>query len=349
MMSYRVFLITLVLFVLLAFGNLIRLTGNLRSDAATAIEDQEFDFGEARVGRSVSHTFTVHNNDAHPIIITGITTSCSCTTAGANIFEIPARSSIQVPVVVLPATQSEDFRSNVALFRRDITRPIILRLKGSVIAAAPSTLDFGEVVFGRGSQLSYIVKPVAGSGNKVVSAKYDRAMFNVQWQPSSSNSAYTEVKVCLLPIVPPGPFRAAITLVTDSANESNCTTFAVGTVLDPVEFSPAQSAIDEVDGVHKWHTVKLVAPDGRSFTVTSIVSQPAGLIEVYGLPSEHQLPAEESLGGTKGSQTTVAISFRIKQHLTAEWTLFSIIGNVESDGLPYRTRCEVAVHARPAS
>ena len=93
----------------------------------------EFDFGTIlEANGKVSHTFIIKNIGAAPLIITRVSTPCSCTTPEHTREPIAPGKEGKVVVTYNPAGRPGPFYKNIAVYSNGKDGGFTLRIKGEV-------------------------------------------------------------------------------------------------------------------------------------------------------------------------------------------------------------------------
>nr|WP_314648797.1 DUF1573 domain-containing protein [uncultured Porphyromonas sp.] len=98
-----------------------------------ALQDEEFDFGTIQEANGkVSHTFIIKNIGDAPLIITRVSTPCSCTTPEHTREPIAPGKEGKVVVTYNPAGRPGPFYKNIAVYSNGKDGGFTLRIKGEV-------------------------------------------------------------------------------------------------------------------------------------------------------------------------------------------------------------------------
>ncbi len=94
----------------------------------------EHDFGTiGEKGGEVSHTYPLTNTGKAPLVITGVETSCGCTTAKYDKKPIPPGATSQIVVTYNPKRQGGVFYKAIQVFSNDPQNRKIIVAKGEVV------------------------------------------------------------------------------------------------------------------------------------------------------------------------------------------------------------------------
>ena len=95
---------------------------------------EAYDFGQIPQGQPASYKFEFTNNGENPLTISQVKPSCGCTAANYTKEQIPAGGSGFVEATY-NAAQPGVFNKTVTVRFGDEFKPVMLRLKGEVVAA----------------------------------------------------------------------------------------------------------------------------------------------------------------------------------------------------------------------
>ena len=148
---------------------------------------QSFDFGTARQGGVLQHTFQVANTGAAPITVSRVQTTCGCTAAtvkkGA---EIAPGGTLDVPVDLNLRGKKGAVESKVIVNYAGDAMPDELVLRGKVSEEYPDVVDFPKIK--RGEQPEQIVTLATYPGQPPVAVQeisFDAAKFDITSRPGA--------------------------------------------------------------------------------------------------------------------------------------------------------------------
>lgn len=110
------------------------------------VADPVFDFGESKDKKVIQHIFILENVGDEPLVISDVSTSCGCTTAGEFQSEIPAGGKTELPVTFDPTSFGGDIHKLVIVRSNDPEKPeTYLRIQGHIwqpVALTPDVMTF---------------------------------------------------------------------------------------------------------------------------------------------------------------------------------------------------------------
>ena len=110
------------------------------------VENPVFDFGQAKDKKIIKHTFILKNVGDEPLIISDVSTSCGCTTAGDFEAEVPAGGKTELPVTFDPSSFGGEIHKLVIVKSNDPERPeTYLRIQGHIwepVELDPTLMSF---------------------------------------------------------------------------------------------------------------------------------------------------------------------------------------------------------------
>ncbi|MBM3290295.1 MAG: DUF1573 domain-containing protein, partial [Candidatus Hydrogenedentes bacterium] len=152
---------------------------------------QTFDFGEARQGSVVHHTFRVANAGPQPMTVSKVQTSCGCTVATVKAGAvIGPGESLDVPVDLSLQGKKNPIESSVVVNYADGAVPDQLVLKGKVGEEYPGTVAFPDIK--RGDRPEQVVTLSTYPGQPALEIKEivnDAAKFDVTSRPGTKDGA----------------------------------------------------------------------------------------------------------------------------------------------------------------
>lgn len=110
------------------------------------VENPVFDFGQAKDKKMIQHTFILKNVGDAPLIISDVSTSCGCTTAGDFESEVAAGGKTELPVTFDPSSFGGEIHKLVIVKSNDPERPeTYLRIQGHIwepVEIDPTLISF---------------------------------------------------------------------------------------------------------------------------------------------------------------------------------------------------------------
>ena len=120
-----------------------------RTPPVISSPEPEFDFGEARSGRIITHTFVLENKGGGILEIGTVRTSCGCTASDVASREIVAGESTTLTVELDLKGRTGPQTQRITVHSNDRTQPqYTLTLKGNAVASvdiSPRTLNFQQI------------------------------------------------------------------------------------------------------------------------------------------------------------------------------------------------------------
>ncbi len=207
------------------------------------VSDPLYDFGSALEGTMVTHTFTIKNNGQGYLDISGVKTSCGCTTGQPSKMHVAPGDTSDIAVSFDTHFQKGHQVRTITAFTNDPDNPqVAMTMQGIVkkqVEAVPGEVSFGTVKRGtedteellvndlNPGRGAFSVGPVSNSNSaiKVVQEK----------RPDGKPGAL--LKVSLLKTMPVGPFDDTIKITT---NRVPLQVDVFGTVTGDLNIDPAQ-------------------------------------------------------------------------------------------------------------
>lgn len=95
-----------------------------------------FDFGDITVDTILSHSFVLTNDGTAPLVITGVYSSCGCTTAAHPREPVMPGDTARIVVTFNPAGRSAGYFTKLVRIRSNAaTKPHRLYIKGKITRA----------------------------------------------------------------------------------------------------------------------------------------------------------------------------------------------------------------------
>jgi len=110
------------------------------------VENPVFDFGQAKDKKIIKHTFILKNVGDETLLISDVSTSCGCTTAGDFEAEVAAGGETELPVTFDPTSFGGEIHKLVIVKSNDPERPeTYLRIQGHIwepVELLPTLMSF---------------------------------------------------------------------------------------------------------------------------------------------------------------------------------------------------------------
>jgi hypothetical protein len=112
-------------------------SGVFAQDAAIQFKSEEFDFGTIKQGDVVEYSFVFTNTSKEPVSLTSVKPSCGCTVPEWPREALKPGESAKIDVKFNSAGKIGRQLKSVSVFTSaDPDRPVVLRLKGEIVAPA---------------------------------------------------------------------------------------------------------------------------------------------------------------------------------------------------------------------
>jgi Protein of unknown function (DUF1573)/Flagellar-associated PapD-like len=207
------------------------------------VSDPLYDFGSAPEGMMVTHTFTIKNTGKGYLDISGVKTSCGCTTGSPSKMHVAPGETSDIAVSFDTHFQKGHQVRTITAFTNDPDNPqVAMTMQGIVkkqAEAVPGEVAFGDVKKGteetkellindlNPQRGSFSVGPVSNSNSSIAVVQEKR--------PDGKPGAL--LKVSLLKTMPTGPFDDSIKIVT---NRVPLQVDVFGNVTGDLNVDPAQ-------------------------------------------------------------------------------------------------------------
>lgn len=265
------------------------------SDTRAKRRTQSFDFGKARQGTVVHHTFQVANAGTEPLTISRVQTTCGCTVATVKKDAvIEPGKTLDVPVDLNVRGKKNPVESKIIVNYAGETIPDELILTGKVAEEYTESVTLPKTK--RGEQPEQIVTLATYPGQPplaIQEIKFDPAKFNVTSKPGANDGT---VDIVIKPAVgaPFGSVSDKVILKTNDGETPEKQIVARVHVLKPLEAVTRQlvmrpekmgepmSAVAELTSTYGEPisdvTVSITRP--KRFTASLEPDSPAGTVRV---------------------------------------------------------------------
>jgi hypothetical protein len=237
------------------------------------VPEAVFDFGAARQGSPVVHSFTIENRGKADLIIGTVQSSCGCTVAQPGKKVLHPGESTQITATFDTRHERGSVSRQIDVYSNDPkTSDQALTLKGTVTVAAealPGELSFGTLQKGAGAVQTIVVKRLDHSGSfRVIKATNTNRNIEVSQLPAAGAAARFQVKVA--PEMPIGPFEDTITIAT---SQQPIEVPLYGTVTGDLKAEPAQVSFGILPhGQGAVRYVRLVNAGTRAVAIKALTS-----------------------------------------------------------------------------
>ncbi|NUM55125.1 MAG: DUF1573 domain-containing protein [Candidatus Hydrogenedentes bacterium] len=180
---------------------------------------QTFDFGTARQGVTIEHTFQLTNPGTAPVKVGRVQTTCGCTAAKVekNTVIEPGKS-LELPVKLNLRGKKGAIESKVIVNYADGATPDELVLKGAAAEEYTPSVDFTP--FKRGEQPEQIVTLATYPGQQPLAVshiKFDTQKFDITSRPGAKDGT-VDVVIKPRPDAPFGSVADQIVVTTNDAD-----------------------------------------------------------------------------------------------------------------------------------
>lgn len=239
------------------------------------LASQTFRFGTKWVGQQVLHTFQIRNPTDHPINITRVAPSCSCTLVGEVPRIVPPRGTANIPLRVELSQESQDFSSVVAV-TFDQYPPVKLVIIGNVLRPAPDTVSLGPVKRGERTSKTFAVRSKSGRPIEVLRTVLAGRYFEVRQGRSPADTNNAEIEVSLKDGVPFGRLHEGLTLYTNDPDSDRITVALEAQVHHLLEVRPDVVSFGVVEAGREARQILTVStPYAGALSVSEIEILPA--------------------------------------------------------------------------
>ena len=266
-----------------------------------AVSTPLYDFGSALEGQMVTHTFTIKNNGQGYLDITGVKTSCGCTTGQPSKMHVAPGDTSDIAVSFDTHFQKGHQVRTITAFTNDPDNPqVAMTMQGIVkkqVEAVPGEIAFGDVKRGTEGTREILVgdlNPARGTfsvgpiSNSNSSIKVDQ-----EKRPDGKPGAL--LKVSLLKTMPTGPFNDSIKITT---NRVPLQVDVFGTVTGDLNIDPAQVSFG-------------IVPRGQDIVrIFKLSNQGAHPVKVLDVASSSPAVAATAEPVTPGKEYKVTVTLR---------------------------------------
>jgi hypothetical protein len=190
------------------------------SGAKVQFETPTYDFGRAKSGDPIKHTFIFTNTGCETLVISNVRPGCGCTTAGEWTKKVEPGKTGEIPIQVNTANFNGPIMKNVSVDSNDKAAPTsVLYLKGTVwkpvdinpqfamINVAPDTQGGSTVV----RIINNMEEPLTLSNPEI-----NNASFTATLKTNQPGKEY-EMTISIVPPIRTGYSQAQVTIKTSSS------------------------------------------------------------------------------------------------------------------------------------
>ncbi|MFT3878213.1 MAG: DUF1573 domain-containing protein [Gemmatales bacterium] len=182
-------------------------------------EEPVKDLGGAPRGTKLVHHFKFTNASQQPVHISGVRTSCHCSTAHAMKQEIAPgeSSSIMVEVNTILYSGTRDFTIYVNYDRPVVTenRLMLKTVSREDLSISPNSLNFGTIKLGSAPSMSVVLDNRSMTGWKITGIENENGYIQANVEPNGTNGNSYRLTVRLREDTPAGYWHASLGLVTN--------------------------------------------------------------------------------------------------------------------------------------
>lgn len=259
-----------------------------------------YDFGTALEGTMVSHTFTIKNNGHGYLDISGVKTSCGCTTGNPSKTHVAPGDESEIAVSFDTHFQKGHQVRTITAFTNDPDNPqVAMTMQGIVkkqVEAEPGEISFGNVKRGTEETRQLVVNDLNPHGPfQVGPVSNSNSSIKVVQEKRPDGKPGALLKVSLLKTMPVGPFDDTIKITT---NRVPLQVDVFGAVTGDLSIDPAQVSFG-------------IVPRGqdvvRIFKLSNQGPHPVKILEVASSSSAVAATAEPV---TPGKEYKVTVTLR---------------------------------------
>lgn len=242
------------------------------------VENPVFDFGSATEGTMVRHVFKIKNQGQARLVITGVKTSCGCTTGAPTKSNLAPGEDAEISVGFDTRFQKGHQVRVITAYTNDPANPQAqMTIEGTVrqqVAATPAQVAFGRVKKGTELTREVEIQDLTGGKNFEVSeVSNSNKNIKVTQLPAAKGKTGVKLKVDLLKTMPVGGFDDSIRVTT---NRVPLQIDVFGTVTGDLTLDPAQVSFGIVaHGADAVRILRLTNESSRDVKITGVTSDNA--------------------------------------------------------------------------
>lgn len=214
------------------------------------------DFGEARQGSSVQHTFTVTNSTQNPLRVRQVQTTCGCTaTSVEKGTTIEPGKSIEVPVTVNLQGKHDAVESKVLLHFSDGVQPTEMVMRGRVAKEYPDSVQLAKCKRGEQPAETIELKTYPGQPPlEITDIEYKKDLLEVTVVPGSSPGVYS-ITIKPIATAPYGTFHDQVVVHTNDTTVPDKRINVHGHILKKLEATRARVTLEPDKESGAWVAV----------------------------------------------------------------------------------------------
>ena len=265
------------------------------------------EFGTVARASKVEHRFTLKNLYKETVHISGVSTSCGCTTPSITKATLKTHETSEIVATFNTSSFTGSRAATLTVtFDKPYYAEVQLRVKGTIrtdVVFSPPSVQFGEVQVGSASKQTIKVA-YAGRGDwKIVDVRSANPHLEVELTPTrrAGGRVDYQIVVHLKDDAPIGSLRDQLVLITNDRNVPRIPLYVEGSVSAAVMISPSPLYLGSLTP-GKSVTKQLIVQSKTPFKITSVDCQDKRF--AFKLPETsktlHVVPvtftADESLG-----------------------------------------------------
>lgn len=251
----------------------ILLADALGQASAENVASAAFQFSDARQDSIVRHEFLIRNTFEQDMRIESVKHSCACATSdvGAGTM-IPSGAEITVPMEVQLAGKSGPVESSTYITFTGIKRPLVLKMKGSVLNEYPASIEFGTVIGPDAHAQAIELSTFPGQQPlEIQDIQFDRKLLDVTVESLGTAREGKRVTVIIRRDAPRGRHRNTLVLRTNDSEVSEKRIDVTFAIPFEVEASPEQVSLGVLaDGETTQKDIEVYSPYGKPIRLSRI-------------------------------------------------------------------------------
>jgi hypothetical protein len=213
------------------------------SGSKIQFETPTYDFGKAKAGDPIKHTFVFTNTGCETLEINNVRPGCGCTTAGEWTKKVDPGKTGEIPIQVNTANFNGPIMKNVSVDSNDKTQPTsVLYLKGTVWKPIDINPQFAMINVPPDTQGgSTVVRIINNMDEPLTLSKpeVNNPSFSATLKTNQPGKEY-ELVVSVVPPIRTGYSQSQVTIKTSSATVPTLTANIGANVQAGVTVIPAQ-------------------------------------------------------------------------------------------------------------
>lgn len=211
--------------------------------AKVQFETPTYDFGRAKAGEPVKHTFIFTNTGCETLQINNVRPGCGCTTAGEWTKKVEPGKTGEIPIQVNTANFNGPIMKNVSVDSNDKSQPTaVLYLKGTVWKPVEINPQFAMINVPPETQSGATVIRIINNMDEpltVSDPKVNNPSFSATIKTNQPGKEF-EMTVSIVPPIRTGYSQATVTLKTSSTTMPTITANVGANVQAAVTVIPQQ-------------------------------------------------------------------------------------------------------------